>query len=116
MITRIDHIDIKVEDLDATVAMLGKLGLKILRRAPAPRSSVEMSLEGENQVVLEIHPVKAGGFTGVHHIAFRADPKDTLSLKAQGIKFKTENKFIADTGRTVSSFSDANGLTWQLTD
>ena len=116
MLTKLDHIDIKAADFDATVRTLLDMGLVISRRAPAPRNSVEMSLPGENQVVLEIHPAKEGGFTGIHHIAFQTDGSDLEALKAKGITFKTENMLIKDTGRTVSSFSDPNGLTWQLTD
>ena len=67
MLTKLDHIDIKAADFDATVRTLLDMGLVITRRAPAPRNSVEMSLPGENQVVLEIHPAKEGGFTGIHH-------------------------------------------------
>jgi len=116
MLTRLDHIDIKVADLEATVNTLLDMGLVIVRRAPAPRNSVEMALPGRDQVVMEIHAAKEGGFTGVHHIAFKSDGGDLDSLKEKGVAFKTENALIKDTGRTVSSFSDANGLTWQLTD
>lgn len=116
MLTRLDHIDIKVSDFEATVQTLLSLGLVVTRRAPAPRNSVEMALPGENQVVLEIHPAKEGGFTGVHHIAFQSDGGDLEELKAKGVQFRSENMLIKDTGRTVSSFSDPNGLTWQLTD
>lgn len=116
MLIKLDHIDIKVADFEATVNTLLAMGLTITRRAPAPRNSVEMALPGENQVILEIHDAKAGGFTGIHHIAFKSDGSDLAALKKKGIAFKTENMLIKDTGRTVSSFCDANGLTWQLTD
>lgn len=116
MLTKLDHIDIKVPNLDATVKLLSLMGLEILRKAPPPRSSVEMVLNGENHVVIELHPAKEGGFVGVHHIAFQTDGSDLDRLKAAGISFSTENKLITATGRTVSSFQDENGLTWQLTD
>lgn len=116
MLVRLDHIDVKVGDLEATVSELLKMGLEVRRRAPAPRCSVELALPGENQVVIEVHPAKEGGFRGVHHIAFKSDGDDLQALKSKGIVFKTENLFIKDTGRKVSSFEDGNGLTWQLTD
>lgn len=116
MLTKLDHIDIKVSNLDAAVKLLSLMGLEILRKAPPPRSSVEMVLKGENHVVIELHPAKESGFVGVHHIAFKTDGTDLDRLKAAGISFLTENKLIAATGRTVSSFQDENGLTWQLTD
>ena len=42
--------------------------------------------------------------------------EDVEVLKEQGIVFKTEHATIKDTGRTVSSFPDPNGIMWQLTD
>lgn len=117
MITRVDHIDMRVSDLEETEAVLAGLGLKVLRRTGAPRSSVEMALPGEDQVVFELRPAGADGKTGVHHIAFRqSGPEDVERLKEQGVDFLTEHVLIPATGRTVSSFTDANGQTWQLTD
>lgn len=116
MISKLDHIDIKVEKLEETVNVLSLLGLKVLRRAQAPRNSVEMVLQGDNQVIIELHPAKPGDSKGVHHIAFHTDGEDVARLKEHGIVFKAENRYIKETGRTVSSFNDINGLTWQLTD
>ena len=116
MLDRVDHIDMRVADLEVTVATLKKMGLIEKRRTPEPRSSVEMSLPGENQVTFEIRPAD-GGAQGVHHIAFhQTQDSDVEALKEQGIVFKTEHMTIKATGRTVSSFDDENGTTWQLTD
>lgn len=117
MLVRLDHIDLRVTKFDETIAMFEKMGLAVTRSMPQ-RNSVEMALPGENQVVFEIHKVQDGAFTGIHHIAFKSEGErdDVECLKAEGIDFKSEKKKIADTGRTVSSFSDSNGLTWQLTD
>ena len=52
MLTQVDHIDMRVNDLEATVETLKKMGLQEKRRTPAPRSSVEMALPGENQVTI----------------------------------------------------------------
>lgn len=117
MLTRVDHIDIRVSDLEGTVSLLTKMGLEIRRRTSAPRSSVEMALPGEAQVVFELRPVAEGEHSGVHHIAFRqSDEQDVEHLKEQGVSFLTEHYLIKATGRTVSSFQDQSGLTWQLTD
>lgn len=116
MLTQVDHIDMRVNDLEATVGTLKKMGLQEKRRTPAPRSSVEMALPGENQVTFELRPAN-GNPQGVHHVAFRQSrPEDVEVLKEQGIVFKTEHATIKDTGRTVSSFPDPNGIMWQLTD
>lgn len=116
MLTQVDHIDLRVADLEETVATLEKMGLRVNRRTPAPRSSVEMSLPGDGQVSFEIRPANDGP-VGVHHIAFhQSEPEDVERLKEQGITFKTEHMLIKATGRTVSSFTDKGGITWQLTD
>ena len=117
MITKVDHIDVKVKKFDETVELFSKMGFVEKRRTLPPRSSVEMVLPGEGQVVFEIHQAAEGGFEGIHHIAFKQTGPEVLeNFKAMGISFATENKLIADTGRSVSSFKDGNGLTWQLTD
>jgi catechol 2,3-dioxygenase-like lactoylglutathione lyase family enzyme len=117
MLTKVDHIDVKVKNFDETVELFSKMGFVEKRRTPPPRLSVEMALPGEGQVVFEIHKAIDGGFEGIHHIAFKqAGPGTVETLKAMGISFSTENKLIADTGRIISSFKDGNGLTWQLTD
>lgn len=117
MITKVDHIDLKVKDFDGTVALFAKMGFIEKRRTPPPRSSVEVTLPGENQVVFEIHKAAEGGFEGIHHIAFKqTGPEAVETIKSMGLSFSTENKLIPDTGRRISSFKDGNGLTWQFTD
>ncbi|HAP55324.1 MAG: VOC family protein [Spirochaetia bacterium] len=116
MLLRIDHIDFKVKDMEAFVNDLLKIGMVEKRRSPAPRLSVELALPGENQVVFEVHQLKEGAGQEIHHIAFKSDGNDLERLKRNGFSFKTENLLIKDTGRTVSTFSDTNGFTWQLTD
>lgn len=95
--------------------MLESMGLIIKRRTPSPRDSVEMALPGEGQVILELRPA-GDGDSRVHHIAFKTDGVDLEQLKGSGYPFLTENAVIKDTGRTVSTFTDPNGLYWQLTD
>ena len=63
-----------------------KMGFVEKRRTPPPRSSVEMALPGENQVVFEIHKATEGGFEGIHHIAFKqTGPEAVGQFKAMGI-------------------------------
>ena len=117
MITKVDHIDMRVASLEETVSLLEKLGLKVQRRTSAPRFSVEMALPGPDQVIFELHALEDGETSGVHHVAFRqSEAEDVEHLKAEGISFVTEHRLIEATGRTVSSFKDVKGLTWQLTD
>lgn len=117
MLTRVDHIDLKVADFPGTLHLFQTMGMHILREMPE-RGSVEMSFPGENQVIFELHQAKSGGFEGVHHIAFKSTAEEDVDLLKRdcNIEFLTERTIIKHTGRTVSSFKDQNGLIWQLTD
>lgn len=116
MLTKVDHIDLRVPDLEETVKFLKSLGLIEKRRCGEPRCSVEMQLPGEDQVVFEIRN-NTVATTEVAHIAFRvSDDKVVDVLESQGIKFKKKNSIIKDTGRTVSNIVDYSGQAWQLTD
>lgn len=120
MLKYVDHIDLKVANFEKTIATFQNLGFEIRREMPE-RGSIELALPGERQVVFEIHRAKEGGFEGIHHIAFKSDEApgedDIAKIKEHcDVEFLTERSLIQLTGRTVSSFRDVNGLTWQLTD
>lgn len=117
MLTRVDHIDLKVRDFEGILHLFKTMGMNVLREMPE-RGSVEMAFPGEDQIVFEIHRAKPGGFEGIHHIAFKSTEAGDLNLIKQNcrVEFLTERARIQHTGRTVSSFRDQNGLTWQLTD
>ena len=118
MILNVDHIDLKVPDLEASVAFFTTLGMVVIRRTESPRHSVEMALPGDQQVLFELRENKASEQTTIDHIAFAVD--DTVStlehLKAAGIGFNRENHLVADTGRYVSNFKDPHGGKWQLSE
>lgn len=112
---RVDHIDLRVGDVEASVDFFKQLGFIEIRRAPAGRGSVEVALPGPDQVVFEIRP--GNGKSGVDHIAFRVEDGSALgALKQRGITFDKELNFVKDTGRTVSNFRDPTGTRFQLTD
>lgn len=117
MISRVDHIDIKVENPEKLIETFSAMGMTIIRSMPE-RDSVEMAFAGENQVVFEIHRSKEGGPHGIHHIAFKSDDEKDVDMLKQvvGADFTSEHMLIKHTGRTVSTFKDDAGLTWQLTD
>ena len=116
MLTYVDHIDMLVEDLEAQVEFLQKLGLVVKRRLPDHGNAVEMQLPGEKQVVFEM---RACGDKKpcIRHIAFHVENENTVEeLQANGVLFRTVNQFVPATGRTVSNVNDPNGNSWQLTD
>ena len=115
MLTKVDHIDLKVPNLEESVEFLKLLGLVEKRRSEA-RGSVEMQLPGEDQVVFELRQDDVEK-TVVNHIAFKVESQDDVeALEAKGVKFKNKHKLIVDTGRTVSGIIDCSGKSWQLTD
>lgn len=116
MLKYVDHIDLLVKDLEAEVAFMTKLGLIIKRRLPEHGNSVEMQLPGENQVIFEMRACGEKS-PGIRHIAFRVEHMETIEeIKKQGIIFRSENRFVDATGRTVSNVDDPNGNAWQFTD
>lgn len=116
MLKFVDHIDMLVEDLEAEVAFLESLGLVIKRRLPEHGNAVEMQLPGEDQVIFEMRPCGEKQ-PGIRHVAFRVEDGHTVAeLKERGVVFRSENKFVPATGRTVSNVNDPNGNSWQLTD
>lgn len=117
MLKRVDHIDLRVADVEESVAFFKQLGFIEVRRTEPPRLSVEVALPGPDQVVFEVRSAGEGEKPGVNHIAFRTEGPDALEeLKARGLRFDREANFVKDTGRTVSNFRDSNGNRWQLTD
>lgn len=116
MLQKVDHIDLRVPDLEATVSFLKSIGLIEKRRCLTDRMSVEMQLPGEDQVVFEMRQGKTDK-TVVAHVAFKVDSLDDVDvLEENGIVFKKKKSVIVDTGRTVSNIVDYSGQTWQLTD
>ncbi|MBJ7470478.1 MAG: methylmalonyl-CoA epimerase [Solirubrobacteraceae bacterium] len=98
MFTRIDHIGIAVEDLDASIALYDEIyDLKLVHRETVEEQGVEAVLldVGENHVEL-IAPLgpdtgvakflaKKG--SGMHHIAYQVEDieSEIARLKASGI-------------------------------
>ncbi|SCL25416.1 RraA famliy [Micromonospora pallida] len=112
----VDHIDVRVPDLDAAVTFFESLGLQIRRRLPEARRSVEMALPGPGQVVFEIRQDDSVDRTVVDHVAFRVagTTEAITALKQRGVDFTRENHLVADTGRRVSNFLDPGQGRWQL--
>lgn len=117
MPNRVDHIDVRTPDLEATVAFLVQLGCRVIRRLDEGRGSVEVALPGEGQVVFEVRAEPHASKTYVHHVAFEVDgASDIEKLEASGIRFSKTNHRVPATGRTVSNSADPGGMTWQFTD
>ncbi|SNT48531.1 VOC family protein [Rhodococcoides kyotonense] len=114
MLVRLDHIDLRVADLGATLEFFTSLGFEVLRRMEE-RGSAEVALPGEHQVMFEIRQDDKIEGSKIDHIAFSVDDPDAAiaKIKAAGGTFSREHH-PTPTGRTVSNFVDINGAKWQL--
>lgn len=110
MLTRVDHIDIRVPDAEMMANDFMKLGFIEVRRTDRVPQSIEIALPGEGQMIIEIRPAKEGEKLGINHVAFHIDGSETIAeLKEKGVEFSRENHLVKDTGRRVSNFKDSQG-------
>ena len=84
MLEAVDHIDLKVPDLEQAVAWFAGLGLVERRRLPE-RKSVELALPGEGQVVFELREDATLEAFVIDHVAFRSRSQatDAAAIEAE---------------------------------
>ena len=110
---QIDHIDIAVEDPDATAAFLVSVGCTIVSRHEHDGVAIELHLPGTKDLILELTPTKrASGKAfppGFRHMALRC--KDVAAaqaqLAAQGVAFDGPPKKVK--GRALTNVIDPTG-------
>lgn len=118
MIRGIDHIELIVRDIEASVAFFQKLGFQLLTRTSHHGESAELQLPGPNQPIFEIHQVDGEENIGVNHIAFKVDNAQSAyeELQNQGITSAKTPNFVQSTGRTTINLRDPDGWRLQLVD
>lgn len=122
MITRIDHIDIMVQDVRAHVAFFKQLGFQVLRETTHDGESVELALPGSSQVIIEVHRARRTHLPGVNHIALATTDieRTQQELIASGLKFDQDGfgeiKLNKATGRRTSNLRTPDGFRIQLVD
>ena len=116
MLTKIDHIDYAVKDVEAVVSFYKKLGFQEILRSTHHRLSVEMQLPGPNQPIYEIHEMESEERQGIQHIAFLVDDmqKTYDELQAKGVKFLREPHLVPASGRVLANAPDPDGFKVQL--
>jgi catechol 2,3-dioxygenase-like lactoylglutathione lyase family enzyme len=116
MITAIDHIEIVVRDVQEEVKFLELLGFSVIRRTPHRGGSVELSLPGPNQTIIEIHKQREGETLGLNHLGFATgDINQTQAeLEAKGLLFNGQPRLVEATQRLLSNTVDPNGWDMQL--
>jgi catechol 2,3-dioxygenase-like lactoylglutathione lyase family enzyme len=118
MLVKVDHIDLKVPDLEEAADFFKGIGMVEVRRTNPARRSVELALPGDNQVLFEIREDKSLEKTVIDHVAFSVDSTAATldELKSVGVTFSREGHLVVDTGRRVSNFQDPRGGKWQLSE
>ena len=118
MLRAIDHIELIVRDVDATVAFFQTLGFELLTRTPHHGGSAELKLPGEGQPIFEIHRVQGEENPGVNHIAFRCDDVHAAhrALSRDGVAFEQPPHLVKASGRLIANFRDPDGWRLQLVD
>ena len=117
MLTRIDHIEMVVKNVEEFVNFYKQLGFEEILRTTHHHLSVEMKLPGPNQPVYEIHEVEEGSEkVGIDHIAFLVDDvqKTYDELEAKGVKFLREPHLVPASGRVLANTRDPRGFKVQL--
>ena len=113
MIQGIDHIDIAVDDVEATAAFFRAFGCTEVKRSDHAGLSIELRLPGENQPIIELTGTRRPNGkvfpAGVRHIAFRSDDiKAThAALLAKGVTLDGAPKMI--NGRMLMNAIDPAG-------
>jgi len=89
VLTRVDHIDLKVPDLTIALDFFAGLGFVEIRRTPA-RGSVEIALSGQGQVIFELREDPGLDRFVMDHIAFGSTDQavDVATLTAAGRSFQ----------------------------
>lgn len=120
MFSGLDHLDIAVERLGETVEFLKKLGFEVIRESEE-RGSVELRFPGgPEQPFIELRSCQDRNGNvkpaGLRHIALTAPAFDETytALKAQGLSFKGEPRFVEASGRRVVNAIDPNGTPLQI--
>ena len=118
MLRAVDHIELIVRDVDATVAFFRAMGFELLTRTPHHGGSAELKLPGDGQPIFEIHRVQGEENPGVNHIAFRCDDVHAThgALSREGIAFEHPPHLVKASGRLIANFRDPDGWRLQLVD
>jgi len=112
----LEHLDIFVKDIAASVEFYRKLGL-------SPEGTLEdgtcvflFNGDEENPVRVELHQAAPGGKTGIDHVAFRVDDPVAANKEGRflGIEFLFEPNENALSGRTITNCLDPDGVQIQL--
>jgi catechol 2,3-dioxygenase-like lactoylglutathione lyase family enzyme len=113
---RVDHVDIVVSDLKASVEFYRKFGLHPEGTIDGGQTVFLFNGDEESPVRLELHQAKPGDKVGIDHLSFAVDdPLDASNeLKYLGVELAIEGLENQQSGRTISNCHDPDGLLLQI--
>lgn len=113
----VDHIDIVVSDLSASVEFYRKFGMSPEGTIENGQTVFMFNNDEEHPVRIELHQATDGQQTGIDHISFAVeDPKDATKEVQMlgGVDFLFEPFENQQSGRTISNCYDPDGLQVQM--
>lgn len=113
----VDHIDIVVSDLSASIEFYRKFGMSPEGTVDDGQTVFMFNNDDEHPVRIELHQAEEGQQTGIDHIAFAVeDPKDATKeiQMLGGVEFLFEPFENQQSGRTISNCYDPDGVQVQM--
>jgi catechol 2,3-dioxygenase-like lactoylglutathione lyase family enzyme len=113
----LDHLDIVVSDLKASIEFYRKYGLHPEGTVDDGETVFLFNGDEENPVRVELHQAQPGQEVGIDHVAFKVDdPADaTKEIKfLGGVDFLFEPFENQQSGRTISNAYDPDGVQIQM--
>ena len=112
----LEHLDIVVSDIRASVEFYRKLGLSLEGTLEDGECVFMFNGDDENPVRVELHQAEPGAKTGIDHVAFRVEDPVAANREGRylGIEFLFEPNENALSGRTITNCLDPDGVQVQL--
>ncbi len=113
----VDHIDIVVSDLNASIEFYRKFGMSPEGTLDNGQTVFMWNCDYDHPVRIELHKAEPGQQTGIDHLSFAvSDPKDgTKEIQfVGGVDFKFEPFENQQSGRTISNCYDPDGVQVQI--
>lgn len=115
-LVRLEHLDLIVKDIKASVEFYRKLGL-YPEGTLDDANSVYMVNGTPPTLTIELHQAKEGQETGIDHVSFEVDDVQASYNELKflgGIDFVIEPREVPRSGRTITDFYDPDGVHLQI--
>ncbi len=114
---RVDHIDIVVSDLRASMEFYRKFGMSPEGTVDGGETVFMWNGDHEGPVRIELHQAKPGQQTGIDHLSFGVDDPADAKREIEflgGVEFLFEPNENQQSGRTITNCYDPDGVQIQI--